>query len=57
MEKLNKYKICRKDIKTDSSITVNAHSTCEALMKFLQHLNDTNTHITKDYKITITKMN
>lgn len=27
------------------------------LMKFLQHLNDTNTHITKDYKITITKMN
>lgn len=57
MEKLNKYKICRNDIKIDSSITVNAHSTCEALMKFLQHLNDTNTHLTKDYKITITKMN
>lgn len=57
MEKLNKYKICRNDIKIDSSITVNAHSTCEALMKFLQHLKDTNTHITKDYKITITKMN
>ena len=57
MEKLNKYKICRNDIKIDSFTTVNAHSTCEALIKFLQHLNDTNTHITKDYKNTITKMN